>query len=362
MPGSVYYYKFDSIYQILTSPDNLADVEQTNGKVSGSAKVFSMGNCNFVLQLDKVNVISEKDNIKKPLSGQEIPVRFGLNADGDLETQICADKTDNDYALNLKRSIISLFAMGDRKVEMDVFGVCPTDRSVSQAKQITFKNLNKCSHRENFGLVQGMVDENSDIKSTPILQGTYFRESDFTPEKFLNNAHVNEIYKLGYNRKSLVEVKISTNLNFEKNSVEPPPQVNNGRRTTIIFESPKKIYVKNDDVLKKQFKKTIDNFEDFVKFGSAEHFVELIRLMRQSSTESLIDLGSTLAADFPRKIYFDALFRVGNSKSIAAILRQIPKMNEQEKRLAYISFYLVEDVTKENLNQAAVSIFYVIFI
>ncbi|KAL5289842.1 hypothetical protein ACFFRR_009699 [Megaselia abdita] len=352
-PGNVYIYKFDSLYQILTSPDNKSELEETNGKVSGSAKIFSTGDCNFILQLEKVNVISEKDNLRKSLPAQGIPVRFGINANGELVPQICADISDNDYALNLKRSIISLFAMGDRKIETDVFGVCPTETSFSPGKRTTYKNLAKCSHRENFGLIKGIVDDNSNIKSSPLLQGTYNRESEFSESKFLNIVHANEIYNFGGKGKSLVEVKITTTLKFEKSGVESPLKIVNGKPTSLIFDYPKKMDMKNDEILKKQFKKTIENFEDFVKYGSAENFVELLRLMRHATTETLIDLGGSAGEGLPKKIYFDALFRAGTSKSVGAILRQVPKMNEIEKRMAYLSFYLVDDVSKEILNQAA---------
>lgn len=355
-PGSVYFYKFDSFYNIQTSPHNEAESEQINGKVSGTAKVFSTGDCNFVLLLEKVNVISEKDNLRKSLPSQEIPVRFSLDGNGDLEPHICADITDNDYSLNLKRSIISLFAMGERSIETDVFGVCPTEKSHYPGKQTTIKNLSKCSHRENFGLIKGILDENSGVKSTPLLQGSYIRESDFSQDKFLNSAHVNESYTFGDKRKSLVEVKVSTNIKFDKSSVEAPLKVGNVKSITIIFESPKRMDFKNDEMLKKQFIKTVDNFEDFVKLGSTEHFVELLRFMRHANTESLVDLASSAGAGLPRKVYLDALFRTGTSKSVGAILKQISKMNDREKKMAYLSFYLIEDVSKENLNQAAVSL------
>lgn len=350
-----FYYKFDSFYQILTSPDNTDYVEETSGKISGHAKLYSAGDCNFILKLESVNIIAEKDNIKKLLPSDEIPVKFSLNANGDLDPQICADESDNDYALNLKRSIISLFAMGDRKVETDIFGVCVTERSLSEGKQTTLKNLNKCSHRENFGLVKGIVDENSEIKSTPLLQGIYIRESDFSEHKFLNNVHVNEIYKFGDKRKTLVELKVSTNIKFEKKLADTEPKLINGKPTSIIFDKPKKYYAKNDDILKKQLKKTSDNFENFVKLGSADNFLELIRLMRHASTDSLNNLSSFAEEGISRKIYLDALYRTGTSKSVGAIFKEIPKMNDLEKRLAYLSFYLVDDVTKGIINQAAVS-------
>lgn len=353
--GNVYNYKFESLYQIQTTPENPIDSEETNGKVSGTAKIYSKGDCTFVLQLENVNVISPKENVKKALIGQEIPLKFGLNGNGDLEHQICVDTSDNDYALNLKRSIISLFSTGDNKIETDVFGVCQVEKSNSQGKQTTTKNLNKCAHRENFGLIKGVVDESSGVKSTPLLYGTYVRESELNEDKFLKSVKVNEVYKFGDKKKTFVSVKVSTNLKFENFLTDSSPKVVNGKITSIIFESPKNQDLKNGDTIKRQLKKTVENFEEFVKFGSTENFIELLRLMRHSNTESLIDLSALAGTGLSRKIYLDALFRTGTSKAIGAILRQIPKMNDQEKKLAFLSFYLVEDVTKENLNQAAVS-------
>uniref|UniRef100_T1GCS0 Vitellogenin domain-containing protein n=1 Tax=Megaselia scalaris TaxID=36166 RepID=T1GCS0_MEGSC len=324
--GSVYYYEFESLYDLKTTRQG--DADETNAKITGTAKIYSNGDCSFTLQLENVFVSSQKENIRKMLGSEEVPVKFNMNGLGVINSQICVDASDNDYSLNLKRSIISLFASGEQKYETDLFGVCQTEKNIMPRKQITIKNLNKCSHRENFNLIKGVVDEQSGVHTSPLLHGNYIRESEFNENKVLN-VNLKEIYIFGDKNSGLVEVKVSTNLKFLKSN-----------------------YVKNADVLKKQFKKTVENFEDFVKFGSTENFVELLRLMRHSNTEALIDLSPVNEEGLARKIYLDALFRTGTSKSLSAILRQIPKMKENEKKMAYLSFYLIEDVTKENLNQA----------
>lgn len=351
----MYYYEFESLYDLKTTRQG--DADETNAKITGTAKIYSNGDCSFTLQLENVFVSSQKENIRKMLGSEEVPVKFNMNGLGVINSQICVDASDNDYSLNLKRSIISLFASGEQKYETDLFGVCQTEKNIMPRKQITIKNLNKCSHRENFNLIKGVVDEQSGVHTSPLLHGNYIRESEFNENKVLN-VNLKEIYIFGDKNSGLVEVKVSTNLKFLKSSMENSPKFGNAKSSSIIFEVPRSNYVKNADVLKKQFKKTVENFEDFVKFGSTENFVELLRLMRHSNTEALIDLSPVNEEGLARKIYLDALFRTGTSKSLSAILRQIPKMKENEKKMAYLSFYLIEDVTKENLNQAVVSNIY----
>ncbi|XP_039496507.1 apolipophorins [Drosophila santomea] len=364
IPGNFYDYSFDSILTIGLNSDVLSDSDDTSLKVSGSAKIFAKGNCGYTLQLSSVKVSNTKESVeKKILNSIQKPVQFTL-VSGILEPQICSDSNDLDYSLNIKRAVVSLLQSGiEAEHEVDVFGMCPTHTSVSKVGNANIitkaRNLNSCSHREqiNSGLVSGKVNEKAGITSSLLLQANYIKESKIV-NNLIENVQLTETYMFIGNTKgnSDISAKVVTTLKLKNPSGTKANSPATGSTVrSVIFQRPETYTSKNINALKTILADLVDSTGEFVKKESAKKFVEFIRLLRQSDSETLLEL-----AAFPhpnkvlaRKVYLDGLFRTSTAESARVILKQLSKFDEKEKLLAILSLNLVKSVDKETLNQAA---------
>ncbi|EDV45210.1 apolipophorins [Drosophila erecta] len=364
IPGNYYDYSFDSILTIGLSGDVLSDSDDTSLKVSGSAKIFAKGNCGYTLQLGSVKVSNTKESVeKKILNSIQKPVQFTL-VNGVLQPQICSDSSDFDYSLNIKRAIVSLFQSGiEAEHEVDVFGMCPTHTSTSKVGNANIitkaRNLNSCSHREqiNSGLVSGKVNEKAGITSSLLLQANYIKESKVV-DNLIENVQLTETYMFIGSTKgnSDISAKVVTILKLKNPSGTKANSPATGSTVrSVIFQRPDIYTSKNINSLKTILSDLVDSTGDYVKKESAKKFVEFIRLLRQSDSETLLEL-----AAFPhpnkvlaRKVYLDGLFRTSTVESARVILKQLSKFDEKEKLLAILSLNLVKNVDEETLNQAA---------
>ncbi|XP_016944042.2 apolipophorins [Drosophila suzukii] len=364
IPGNFYDYSFDSILTIGLSSGVFSESDDTSLKVSGSAKIFSKGNCGYTLQLSSVKVSNTKESVEKRiLNNIQKPVQFTL-VSGLLEPQICSDTSDLDYSLNIKRAVISLLQSGTKvEPEVDVFGQCPTHTSTSKvgnANIITkVRNLNNCAHREqiNSGLVSGKVNEKAGITSSLLLQANYIKESKIV-NSLLESVQLTETYKFIGSTKgnSEISAKVVTTLKLKNptgTKANSPPTGSNVR--SVIFQRPETYTSKNINALKTILSDLVDSTGDYVKKESAKKFVEFIRLLRQSDSETLLELAAYPHPNkvLARKVYLDGLFRTSTAESARVILKQLPKFDDKEKLLAILSLNLVKSVDKETLNQAA---------
>ncbi|KAH8272507.1 hypothetical protein KR044_012208, partial [Drosophila immigrans] len=370
-PGNFYEYAFESILTVGLSSGVLSEADDTSLKVIGTAKVFANGNCDYTLQVGAVKVINTKQSLEKKLvTNIQKPVHFSW-ASGQLQPEICSDVTDSEYALNIKRAIISLLQAGkesESKLEVDVFGQCPTYTSSSKTESggeaITkVRNLNQCAYREqiNSGLLSGVVNEQAGIKSSSLLQADYSKELRLQ-QGIIEHVQLVENYKFAGSAKgnSDVSAKVFSSLKLKNGATGTPgvtPSSATGqRRASIIFQKYGTYAAKNIATLKVALSDLIDSTNDYVKKDTAQKFIELIRLLRNSDTDTLLDLAAVPHPNkvLARKVYLDALFRTNTAESARAILKQITKFNEKERLLAILSLNLVEFVDKETLNQAAV--------
>lgn len=358
-PGSVYEYSVESLMTVGTDATN--EAEDITLKLSGQAKLYASGNCGYTLQLDRISVSNAKESIEKQIiQNLNKPIKFTM-AGGELSPEICADKSDSVASLNIKRGIISLLQSAEKSHDTDVFGVCPTLTSVSKtgSDEIITKvrNLNACGYREQIsnGLINGVVDSKSGIKSSALLKADYSKELRLQ-NGIPQNIQLVEEYKLApmTNGAGIAKAKVKTTLRLGNVGRDNAPS-SKGEPESIIFEVPAVPTTKNIAVLKKVFANTVDLVNEHVQGDAAQHFTELIRLMRSSDLDSLIELSVVPHANkvLARKVYLDALFRVGTSNAVKAVIRQISKFSEAEKKLAFMSFNLVQSVEKDALNQAA---------
>ncbi|KAH8342748.1 hypothetical protein KR084_005641, partial [Drosophila pseudotakahashii] len=363
-PGNFYDYSFDSILTIGLSSGVFSESDDTSLKVSGSAKIFSTGNCGYTLQLSAVKVSNTKESVeKKILNSIQKPVQFTL-VSGLLEPQICSDSSDLDYSLNIKRAVISLLQSGTKEEhEVDVFGQCPTHTSTSKlgnANIITkVRNLNSCAHREqiNSGLVSGKVNEKAGITSSLLLQANYIKESKIV-NSLIENVQLTETYKFIGTTKgnSEISAKVVTTLKLKNPTGAKANSPATGSTVrSVIFQRPETYTSKNINALKTALSDLVDSTGEYVKKESGKKFVEFIRLLRQSDSETLLELAAYPHPNkvLARKVYLDGLFRTSTAESARVVLKQLAKFDDKEKLLAILSLNLVKSVDKETLNQAA---------
>ncbi|XP_023305746.2 apolipophorins [Lucilia cuprina] len=362
-PGNVYEYNFDSIMTVGIN-SGAGNSDDTSLKITGNAKLFAEGNCGYTLQLGAVKVTATKENVeKKIMQSIQKPVHFTM-VGGKVEPELCADQGDNAYALNIKRAVISMLqSKPDAVQEVDVFGQCPTHTTVSKIGNAEIvnkvRNLNACGYRKiiNSGILTNALQTKPGLESASVLKADYTKESKIE-KGVVNNVQLVEEYKYVAVPKSDVglRAKVVTNLKLRNPSGAPAAAPQTGARSvSIMFQQPETYSSKNIAALKSSLTELVQLLEGYVKKDSAKGFVELIRLMRNSDTETLLEL-----AAFPlpnkvlaRQVYLDALFRTATSESARAILKQFNKMSEKEKTIAMMSLNLVQTVDKDTLNQAA---------
>ncbi|KAH8403597.1 hypothetical protein KR222_003107 [Zaprionus bogoriensis] len=367
VPGNFYEYSFESILSMALNAGLVTEADDTSLKVSGTAKVFASGNCGYTLQVGVVKVINTKESVDKTLvMNIQRPVHFTWTS-GQVEPELCADASDSSYSLNIKRAIISLLQTGESVsgVDIDVFGQCNTHTSSSKSgnEEVVTKvrNLNHCKHREhiNNGLLSGIVNEKAGVTSTSVLQSDYRKETHLE-HGLVQQVQLVELYKfsgsaLPAKASSDVNVKVVTSLKL-KNPVGTPGAApsTGSQKVSLIFQQPDSYAVKNIVALKAALSELIDLTQDYIKNNSAQKFVELIRLLRHSDTETLLELAAFPHPnkDQARKVYLDALFRTNTANSARAILKQLGKFQGKEKLFAVLSLNLIESVDKETLSQA----------
>ncbi|XP_034112124.1 apolipophorins [Drosophila albomicans] len=372
-PGHFYEYAFDSILTVGLSTGIISEADDTSLKVIGNAKVFANGNCDYTLQVGAIKVINTKQSLEKKLvTNIQKPVHFSW-ASGQVQPEICSDATDSEYALNIKRAIISLLQAGktsESKSEVDVFGLCPTYTSTSATasggETITkVRDLNQCAYREqiNSGLLSGVVNEQAGIKSSSLLQADYSKELKLQ-NGVIEHVQLVEVYKFAGSVKgsSDVSAKVVSSLKLRNGSGGTPgstPTPTSGQReASIIFQKYGTYAAKNIAALKIALSDLIDSTNDYVKKDTAKKFIEIIRLLRNSDTDTILELAAVPHPNkvLARKVYLDALFRTNTAESARAILKQLTKLSENEKLLGILSLNLVESVDKETLNLAAVQL------
>lgn len=180
--GKVFTYEFESTATAqLVNKDSV----ETSVAIKGSADITSGDNCEYTLVLKGVTAYGSDNSKFLVQKDFNLPVQFTLSGD-ELAPEICADAAEGTFSLNVKRGVISALQNGlGKSMELDIFGKCPVSSSSSNSGSVTTvtstRNLDQCAYREKLsnGLIQGVVTENSEIKSTPILDGNVESEAKF---------------------------------------------------------------------------------------------------------------------------------------------------------------------------------------
>ncbi|XP_052868162.1 apolipophorins [Anopheles cruzii] len=365
-PGTFYNYDVDSYVQIQQS--DAAANKETTLKVEGKMQLYAGDNCQYTLKV--LSLTSYAPDGKKTPFGDEIgkPVQFALSND-ELAPQLCAEADDTDFSVNVKRGLVSLFQSAqDKSVETDVFGVCRTDYSSHTSGGATVvsksRDLSNCAYRESLSnsFVTRIVNSKAGIKSTPLLESYYNSQQTFK-DGLLESVKLGEEYQYMPYLKDKVGVtaKMTTKLTLTgQQGGAAPALAGNAESRSVIFENPDQRSAGNLAVVKQELRATIDSYVNgAVGKKTSNLFLELIQLMRFSTKEDFLTLYNQVKAgsvapnkSLSRKVYLDALFRVGTGDAVEAIT-QLYKNKEitdaQEQKLAFVSLNLVNSMTKEAL-------------
>lgn len=364
--GQMYTYSLDSVITVFISGSKQ---QQTQVKLNGEVQVFASGNCQYTLKINKLSIESPDGKQLPNIGDLAKPIKFVLSQDGELTPEICADSTDTPFSLNVKRGIISLIQSAEGKTyETDVFGVCPTSTSSSGTGGdlvITkTRDLNNCAHREVLadGFIKGIFNEASGVKSMPLLNGEYQLEQKIEGG-VLKSAQLNEQYRyLPFSTQNTgARAKVFTKLTYVKNEAKAAPAPQKPKERGLLFENTYSVKggsYQSFDTAKKALDTTAALISPNVQKTSAAQFSELVRLLRIQKKADLQKLyGSAKNDPKTRKVFLDALFRAGSSDSVAAIAELLKKeLNEQEQRLAFLSFNLATVISRDTLSAVSVSI------
>lgn len=368
LPGQVYSYTFDSNVAISLTGNDPQDIQL---QVQGTARVHGLSaNCQYGLDLHDV-IVFGPDNAKKKLSENFSKfVRFTL-ADDKLEPEICAEDGETSVSLNIKRALISLLQLNDATTEeVDIFGKCPTNYAVTKGDDGSFtvvktRDLNACSHRESFvhGFINGVFDEQSNIKSSPLLNGEYTNEVRVNAKGVIESAHVTEDYTLVpfSSNEAGVKARVATKLRLKDQSANGNVKLTVSVPRSLIYEHPTKPLKVDYQTAKKSLFTICDTYSQRNSVGPqvAGQFTETIRLLRYLKQNDFLNLHNEAAQlkDKPicRKVFLDAIFRVGTADSVNAVASLLSSGKIHEKRLAYLSFNLATSVNKATLNVLTVS-------
>lgn len=207
---------------------------------------------------------------------------------------------------------------------------------------------------------------NSEIRSSPILNGEYSSQQKFK-NGVLDNAEVTEHYlyvpfSVGKNG---AKATVTAKLHFTGTSKQSPANKVSVPKS-IIFENPHLVNTdkNNADAILAALKEVKNSIDLTVGEKSAKSFVNLIKILRVSSRNDILavygqvrtgaGLKDPVAA---KKIYLDAIFRAGTGDTIEASIELFKnkELGEVEQKLVYLSLAFVKHATPASLKAAAVS-------
>lgn len=376
--GQQFTYDFESAATVqLLNKDNV----ETTVTIKGQAQVFSSDNCGYTLVVKSTQVIGP-DKIKAIVKDFAQPIQFTI-ANDELGNEICAESNENGFALNVKRGIISAFQNSvGKSTETDIFGKCPVATQTGSSNGFTTinkrRNLNQCAYREKFnnGIINSIADDHSEIKSAPLLNGEVLSEVKLQ-NNVLQSAVLTEAYTfLPFSTNEHgARAKVITKLTLKNTAAGAAPALKAPTARSVLFENANTNMANNKIIgpIKNAYTKTLTEYQNAKEniSESASIFAELIRLLRLARRSDILGAYQQMKSDklseaqkstpegkaISRRVFLDALFRVGSGDSVDALAQLVKKkeLNEKEQKLMFLSLNLVQSVNKEAIVSLAVS-------
>lgn len=272
---------------------------ETSVAIRGQAVVSVSENCGYTLTLQNV-VASGADNAKQSVKDFVThPVQFTLSGD-EISPEICADASDGVFSLNVKRGIISAFQNGAQSsTDLDIFGKCPVIASSTTNGDVTTitrqRDLDKCAYREKLinGIMQSVVTESSDVKTSPLLNGNVESESKFQ-NGILQSTEIHETYNylpFSTNQHG-AKAKVATKLTLKKTGAGVAAVPKNGVHRSILFGNANENLAsqKVKESIKSAYDKALKEFvenDNRITSSAAPAFAELVRLIRLAKKADL---------------------------------------------------------------------------
>uniref|UniRef100_A0A6B2E804 Putative apolipophorins n=1 Tax=Phlebotomus kandelakii TaxID=1109342 RepID=A0A6B2E804_9DIPT len=366
-PGHVYTYNVESVATVALAG---VDAQETHVRYDGEAKVFALDKCEFAVTVTRVTFHGADD--KKFTPGDLVqqlarPVRFALGS-----PTVCTHTDDPAFSVNVKRAVASAFVNGGEDgtvTDTDVFGACPTVVSVSQTGAVTIvnraRNLNLCSKRESLGhtLAGSVFNEASGVKSTPSLNGDYSSEVRLKGG-VVEHVQVDEEYRfVAFSTASAgARAKVVTKMSLTSSTKGAPGDLDaSSVERSVTFETPHG-GAPSAQRLRDTLRDLVDNLADGVSANATTQFVDMVRLLRDTSKNDIKTTYQTIVSkslhersDLARKIYLDALFRTATGDAVEAIIDLIHgrTFSVAEQRLALLSMNLVTSLDKDSVQAFA---------
>ncbi|KAF5288699.1 hypothetical protein FQR65_LT11964 [Abscondita terminalis] len=338
---TTYSYRFSG--KLFLNLPNKLDVKGST-QVGANVFITPQNACEYVLQLQDFRIEDSTGKIYRDFEGIEKPVTFQYLG-GSVGPEICAETDDPPRSLNVKRAVISHLQLDSNDTQTDIFGECPTSVSVvAKDKDDTLirkmRNLRNCK----VSLTKGG-------KSVPILRQnvvSFHRLNDGV----VQHADIHEGITLTSDK---VNATVQSVLKYIGTVAEIKPNVRATEIKTIMFE----------DIPTLPHKSTKDSLMTALdKFGTdamavsnvtAQNFLNLVKIMRDSTKEDLVSVYLLIGNTYFRKIFLDALLRCGTSEAMMATieLKNGKKLQRDEEEMLYQGFAYVRYPTPEIVRAAA---------
>ncbi|GJQ78075.1 hypothetical protein Trydic_g2417 [Trypoxylus dichotomus] len=370
--GSTYKYDYEGKVDLSLSS---AEGQHSTTKVKATVLLTQQAECNQVLRLQNLQIISADNKKYTNIEGIEKPVVLNFH-DGHVEDLICTQPSDTQNSLNIKRAVASMFQAAqrhhgvDQRSEIDVFGNCPTE--FSQIKEGPFqvirktRNLNKCSHRESLrqDFITTAFDPDSGIKSNPFLQGKYRAELKLKggiPQEVVVNEDY--LYVPFSNGEKGAIANVRSQLKFT-GIVRDNPKVSCNVPRSIIFEDPHPILADKNCVgpILKALTTTANAIDKNVKENTASKFNNIRRLIKAAPKKDLTAVYNQVRAgagfknkDIGKKLFLDALFRAktGDAIEVGIDIYKSNGLTKTESDIFFASLNFAEHVTEGALSASA---------
>lgn len=206
---------------------------------------------------------------------------------------------------------------------------------------------------------------NSEIKSSPLLNGEYSAELRIK-NGILDHAIVTEEYlyvpfSVGKNG---AKASVSTKIQFTGSAKEAPKNFA-GIPKSIIFENPYPVTThSNIESILSALKDVTSNVHATVGEKTAKAFVNLIKILQVSKKDDILAVYGQVRAGAgfadkanAKQVFLDALFQAGTSDAVEVAIELLKnkELGPVEQKLLYLGLAFVKHVTVSSLNAVNVS-------
>lgn len=358
-PNKAYQEGKTYVYQLNGKSVTSVSEAQGDATLDISATVELSVKPDCIHQLLLKNVLVNKERPNTP-GLEDASIQFNYH-NGHIDTEICAEPTDSQDSLNIKRAVVSLFQSavlqdsGSATIhETDVLGVCPTTFSfVKKGESLLVektRNLEKCSFRENVnqGLVTASLDPASGLKSSPLLDSHQMIKQHFK-QGILNKAISTETYKLRpfSNGEAGATTVMETSLVLTGEGADNPTKPVSAPKS-LIFEPPHPVTKYHAEDIAKALKAAQAEIGGGVKPAAASKFRELVKVLRHSDKADILSTyqKAKAGAGFDKgclQVLLDGLFHAGTGEAaeVGVELIKNKELSEAQTLLFYTGLTLI---------------------